>query len=454
MLENVVVIIAMNSLTILFMMLACFLFSGMFAPANVFAGASQDAHAMLSRLQRAGVDKILPEEVKSASETVASADSYYSSNQRLLAEKYYLLAIQKARIIVASVPGGVPELTQAAEEKPLIKPSPMSSNPQLITDSVQPPAPLPIIEKPSATAPVVENSSDVTTNETEDEGVSEELNDDIVSDKIVGSIGVYTVVKGDSMALVSAKLGVSRDHLAKENKLASNRASLKVGQKLRYNNRKIIPQKVNNGIIINVPDRTLYFFRHGRLAISLPVALGVPVTNEKYDWRTPLGKFKITAKMKDPTWIVPPSIQSEMEENGKEVITSIPPGPENPLGKFAMKTSLPGILIHSTIKPGSIYGFASHGCIRVYPDKMEELFNAVKVSTPGEVIYRPVKLAVTEDGRVLLEAHKDVYDKNVEIAREARAMIQKQKLGNRVDWKKVENVIRQKTGIAEVVSPD
>lgn len=441
-------------MTILFVMPACLFSTMMLIPANVLAGTGQDAHAMLSRLHKAGVDKILPEEVKSASETLASADNYYSSNQQLLAEKYYLLALQKARIIVASVSGGVPELPQSTEVKPIIKPSVLSSSSPLIPDSAQSPAPSPAVENPSAPAPVLEKSSDVITGGTGDEDTSEELNDGIVSDKIVGSVGVYTVVKGDSMALVSAKLGVSRDHLAKENKLASNRASLKVGQKLRYNNRKIIPQKVNNGIIINVPDRTLYFFRQGKLAISLPVALGVPVTNEKYDWRTPLGKFKITAKMKDPTWIVPPSIQSEMEENGKEVITSVPPGPENPLGKFAMKTSLPGILIHSTIKPGSIYGFASHGCIRVYPDKMEELFNAVKVSTPGEVIYRPVKLAVTEDGRVLLEAHKDVYDKNVEISREARAMIQKQKLGTRVDWKKVENVIRQKSGIAEIVSPD
>jgi len=408
---------------------------------------------MLDRLRYAGIDKKLPEEVASASETVASADRYYTSNQLALAEKYYLLALQKTRIIVASLPGGVPELPQPATEK-RVTPTPAHSlNPAVATETAVSAPLISSTGKVQEPSPVSEQL-DSTNKQTSDEIDSKEQVDDIISDKIIGTVGVYTVVKGDTMPLVSAKLGVSRDHIARENRLASSRAPLKVGQKLRYNNRKIIPQRVNNGIIINVPDRTLYFFKQGKLSISLPVALGVPVTNEKYDWRTPLGKFKITAKMKDPTWTVPPSIQSEMEDNGKEVIISIPPGPENPLGKFAMKTSLPGILIHSTIKPGSIYGFASHGCIRVYPDKMEELFNAVKVSTPGEVIYRPVKLAVTENGKVLLEAHKDVYDKKIEIAREARAMIMKQKLGDRVDWKKVEDVVRHKTGIAEIVSLD
>ena len=230
------------------------------------------------------------------------------------------------------------------------------------------------------------------------------------------------------------------------------KSPLKVGQKLKFNNRKIIPQRMTNGIVINIPDRTLYYFKRGKLATSLPVALGVPKKGEKYDWKTPTGKFKIIAKQKDPTWHIPLSIQSEMEEEGKDVITTIPPGPQNPLGKYAIRTSIPGIMIHSTTRPGSIYSFASHGCIRVYPEQMEKFFPLVNVNTPGEIIYRPVKLAVTENGRVFMEVHQDAYGTGTRLAATAKKMIEKQHLSSRVDWDKVESVIKQRAGIAEDVT--
>jgi L,D-transpeptidase ErfK/SrfK len=281
---------------------------------------------------------------------------------------------------------------------------------------------------------------------------TEYFSDDIISEKLVGTSSKYSVVKGDTIRLIAAKLGVSQQHLIKKNRL-DPKAYLKIGQKLIYNNRKIVPQRMKNGIVVNIPDRTLYYFKHGKLAVSLPVALGVPVKSDKYDWKTPTGKFRVTAKMKDPTWHVPPSIQSEMEDQGKEVIASIPPGSDNPLGKFAIKTSIPGILIHSTTKPWSIYSFASHGCIRVYPEQMEEFFKEVKVNTLGEIIYKPVKLAVTEEGRVFLEVHRDVYGKSRNgLASEARRLIEKQNLTEQVNWQKVESIVRHTSGIAEDIS--
>lgn len=274
---------------------------------------------------------------------------------------------------------------------------------------------------------------------------------EIVSEKLVGTAGTYHVVKGDSLRLVAAKLGVSRQHLSRMNKL-DIKASLQVGQQLKYNNRKIIPLRMKEGIVVNIPDRTLYYFQQGKLVRSLPVALGTATRNEKYDWQTPVGKFRITAMLKDPTWYVPPSIQAEMEEAGKEVIERIPPGPNNPLGKYAIKTSIPGILIHSTTKPWSIYSFASHGCIRVSPPLMEDFFKEVKVNTTGEIIYHPVKLAVTEDGRVYLEVHQDIYSKSSGLAAEARELVEKNQLSDRIDWKKFESVVKQKLGIAEDIT--
>jgi hypothetical protein len=232
----------------------------------------------------------------------------------------------------------------------------------------------------------------------------------------------------------------------------SSKPSLKPGQELSYNNRKIIPKTLDYGIVINIPDKTLYYFKNGKLQRVLSVALGVPVKNKKYNWKTPTGRFKIVEKIKNPKWTVPPSIQDEMAEKGEVVITEVLPGPKNPLGKYAMRTSLPGILIHSTTSPGSIYSFASHGCIRVYPTEMESFFKEVAVRTPGEIIYKPVKLAVTEDGRIFLEIHKDIYGmvKNLKI--EAKKLIEKENLSDRVDWDKVNSVIKKKDGVAEDIT--
>jgi L,D-transpeptidase ErfK/SrfK len=83
---------------------------------------------------------------------------------------------------------------------------------------------------------------------------------------------------------------------------------------------------------------------------------------------------------------------------------------------------------------------------------MEEFFKEVKVNTPGEIIYKPVKLAVTKEGRVFLEVHRDVYGRSSGLATEARRLIEKQKLSEQVDWKKVESIVRLKSGIAEEIS--
>lgn len=399
--------------------------------ATASADSRQDAIQAASALYQAGTAQRYPDEMRSLDATLSTAESYFRSNDTSNAERYYLMTIQKARVIESlhGHDGATPAAAPAAAEPPAAAPAPVTAAKQ-----AEPPQPF----SNSSTA-----ASDARPDALEQ--------DEIVSDRLIGKASTYTVVKGDTLRLVAAKLGVSRQHLIRMNSLDA-KATLKAGQSLKYNNRKIIPQRVREGIIVNIPDRTLYYFQKGKLVKSLPVALGTSTKNEKYDWQTPTGKFKIVAKQKDPTWYVPPSIQSEMEEGGKEVIISIPPGPDNPLGKYAIKTSIPGILIHSTTKPWSIYSFASHGCIRVYPDHMEEFFKEVRVNTPGEIIYKPVKLAVTEEGRIFLEVHNDVYGKNIVLAAEARKLVEKSRLGERIDWKKFNHVLKQKSGIAEDIS--
>jgi L,D-transpeptidase ErfK/SrfK len=83
---------------------------------------------------------------------------------------------------------------------------------------------------------------------------------------------------------------------------------------------------------------------------------------------------------------------------------------------------------------------------------MEEFFPQVKVNMKGEIIYMPVKLAVTEDGRIFLEVHHDVYNMSTSLVAEARQMVEKQKLSELVDWEKLKSVVKQKSGVAVDIS--
>ncbi len=271
------------------------------------------------------------------------------------------------------------------------------------------------------------------------------------ADIIVGGDTPYTVAKGDTLELISAKLGVSQRAIIRDNGI-NPKKRLPVGTEIRVNNRKIVPQTTENGIIVNVPDRMLYFFRDGRLLIAFPVGLGIPDKKGVTKWRTPLRKFSIVEKRKDPTWHVPKSIQEEMAAEGKPVNTIVPPGPENPLGKYALDTSIPGVLIHSTIWPTSVYKYRSHGCIRGSLENLEALFPEVDLKTEGEIIYVPVKVAVTPEGRVLLEVNSDVYDRVKDMGAEVKRVIEERGLSGRVDWGKVELVLKEKSGNAEDVT--
>jgi L,D-transpeptidase ErfK/SrfK len=268
---------------------------------------------------------------------------------------------------------------------------------------------------------------------------------------IAGGETVYRVAKGDSLLVISAKLGVDTATIARENKLDPSRR-LRPGQELRLNTRKIAPRVVDNGIIVDIPGRMLYYFKAGKLEMSFPVGLGMPKWQDITRWRTPAGAFTITGKELNPVWYVPKSIQWQMQVQGKPVMTRVPPGPDNPLGRFVLYTSLHGIAIHETIWLTTVYLFTSHGCIRVLPQNIEQFYNEVEAGTQGELVYEPVKVAVTEEGKVFLEVDPDVYGKVKNLKDEAIDRINGSSAAAGADWVKVRKIIHERSGNAEDIT--
>lgn len=415
----------------------CFIFLLiLFTAANTFAegaGAAvrSEAFSFLKKLQSSAAVTHSPEEYSSFTATLNEAEQLYISSAEADAEQLFSLAILKGKLLLTSPPAS-PSATAIDVEQSSAVFTPISSS--LPVKAAQPPQ-ADMASRPTAASAVNE----------------EPYTERRISERIVGGKGIYTVRKGDSLRLIASRLGVRLSNLTRMNHLKTD-AVLTPGQRLKYNNRRIVPKSIKNGIIVNIPDRSLYLFRNSKLSARYPVALGIAKKRESTAWQTPVGRFQIVDKKENPTWKIPLSIQKEMEENGEEVLESIPPGPKNPLGKYALRTDLAGILIHSTTSPASIDSFSSHGCIRVMPENMARLFKSVVVPTQGEIIYQPVKVEVTGQGRVFLEVNRDSYGKITDMAAEVRKAINRQRAGSMVSWQLVNRMTNEKSGIAEEVT--
>jgi L,D-transpeptidase ErfK/SrfK len=403
--------------------------------AESFAAAPPryDAFELLKTLRDSKTESRFPEEYKSFVSTIENAEGRHNRGEVAGAEQLFSLAVLKGKLLLSYkvVKNQTPAPAGQSAAQPVF--TALSSAVRVIpAEPAFQPAPLPF--------PVDEASDD-------------DFAETRLSDRIIGGNGIYIVKKKETLRLVASKLGVRLGDLARMNRLKTD-ASLVTSQKIRYNNRRIVPKTIRNGIVVNIPDRSLYLFRNGRVCAIYPVALGISKKKESTIWRTPVGRFQIIDKKENPSWRIPPSIQKEMEENGEEVQETVPPGPKNPLGRYAMRTTLSGILIHSTTRPASINSYSSHGCIRVMPEHMEKLFREVSVPMNGEIIYQPVKVEVTEEGKVFLEVNNDSYEYVVDIPAEVNRLLKKHRATGKVSWQKVNRAIKEKTGIAMDVTID
>lgn len=159
----------------------------------------------------------------------------------------------------------------------------------------------------------------------------------------------------------------------------------------------LLPQGPRQGIVLNLPEMRLYHYV-GNQVWTFPVGIG------RMDWRTPLGTTRVVEKKARPAWYPPESIIREHAERGDQLPRIVPPGPDNPLGLYALKLGLPGYLIHGTNKAFGIGMRVTHGCLRLYPEDIERLFGVVSVGTPVTLVNQPAKVG-RADGVVYLEVH-------------------------------------------------
>jgi len=188
-----------------------------------------------------------------------------------------------------------------------------------------------------------------------------------------------------------------------------DRWHVKKGEIIRLANRRILPDTPHEGITLNISEYRMYYYppaQPGQPAQVVSYAHGIG----RQDWKTPLGKTRITGKIKDPSWHPPESIRREHAANGDPLPPVVPPGPHNPLGAYRLDLGIPGgYLIHGT-DIDKIYGIGmqiTHGCVRMYPEDIEALYRSVPVGTPVYIVKQPIKVGWL-DHVLYIEAHPDL----------------------------------------------
>ncbi|MFQ6004196.1 MAG: L,D-transpeptidase family protein [Woeseia sp.] len=168
--------------------------------------------------------------------------------------------------------------------------------------------------------------------------------------------------------------------------------------------RYVLPRGVRRGIVLNLAEYRMYYFPEPNVG-EQPVVMTYPMSIGRMDWETPLGLTRIVSKVRNPTWYPPESVRAEHAADGDPLPRIVPPGPKNPLGRFAMRLGLPGYLIHSTNRPAGVGMRVTHGCIRMFPEDIRFLFDQVSVNAPVRIINEPVKIG-WHGNDLVMEVHR------------------------------------------------
>jgi L,D-transpeptidase ErfK/SrfK len=207
----------------------------------------------------------------------------------------------------------------------------------------------------------------------------------------------------------------------------------------------VLPDTPHNGIVLNRAEKRLYYYPPGEPNKVETFAISIG----REGWNTPLGSFSIAKKIKDPTWTPPASVKAEHAAEGDILPDVVPAGPDNPLGLYAMKLSIPGYLIHGTNKPWGLGMQVSHGCIRMYPEGVQELFGQVSEGTTVTIVDQPYKVGWLGDD-LYLEVHREPDAQRVS-ARQAIPESVASTPGLKMDWRAAERAVNENAGFPELV---
>ncbi len=261
---------------------------------------------------------------------------------------------------------------------------------------------------------------------------------------VIGSLASVSLEQGDTLLDLARHFGLGYQHMVEANPQLDPWVP-EEGSRAILPLQFILPNAQRSGVVVNLAAMRLFYFTGGKhpTLSTWPVGIG------REGRSTPLGAMAVLRKMQHPTWYVPDSIRKTHEQQGDPLPSVVPPGPDNPLGDFALYLSKPSYLIHGTNKPYSIGIRASNGCIRLRPEDIEQAFSEISPGTPVKVVNQPY-LRGWLDGELYLEAHRPFEE--VDAGREKKNLMAElqrisKKQQRKMDWPKIEEILKDSRGI-------
>ncbi len=177
---------------------------------------------------------------------------------------------------------------------------------------------------------------------------------------------------------------------------------LKTGQQVIIPKQMILPYAKQEGIVINVSELRLYYFSPDKSSVRVfPIGIG------RQGLSTPKVISFISDKRENPEWRPTKDMKRRhFESTGKQLPDVMPAGPNNPFGKYALRIGHSAYLIHGSNKRFGIGMRASSGCIRLFDQDIEWLYNNVAVNTQVRIVEQPIKMTYASPTLRLIEVHQ------------------------------------------------
>jgi len=258
---------------------------------------------------------------------------------------------------------------------------------------------------------------------------------------VVGAVATVTAREEDALIDIARRNGLGYHDIVRANPDVNIWVPGE-GTEVILPTRFVLPPGPRRGIVLNLAEYRLYYYPEPEDGAPAYV-MTYPISIGRMDWDTPLGATSVISKVTNPSWYPPQSVRDEHAADGRPLPRIVPAGPQNPLGKYAMRLGLPGYLIHSTNRPAGVGMRVTHGCIRMFPEDIEYLFPNVDVNTPVRIINEPVKLGWFGD-ELVMEVHPMLESTMLDVDDQlAAADID----AGELDWGQVEELIGRSDGI-------
>jgi L,D-transpeptidase ErfK/SrfK len=268
-------------------------------------------------------------------------------------------------------------------------------------------------------------------------------------DDVIGRLAVIRLQKGDTLPDIARHFSLGINSVSAANPEIDIWVP-ETGRRLLLPLSFILPDTPRKGIVINLAAMRLFYFKpDGNLLAVSTYPVGVGTTERP----TPMGRMYVTRKKLRPTWYVPASIAEDHRKKGDPLPAKVPPGPLNPLGEHALYLSKSGYLVHGTNKPASVGLRATNGCIRLYPEDIQRLFETTPVKTRVKIVNQPYLIG-RRDGIVYMEVHTPFEESGTTELKKAYAKLKtlEKKSGQVLDWKKVKEAVAEARGIPVPIS--